>query len=42
MVDKDKDKESNKKISYHDIEWNDYVLGLLNDDEKIEGNPTTD
>lgn len=40
MVDKDKD--SKKKISYHDIEWNDYVLGLLNDDEKIEGNPTTD
>jgi hypothetical protein len=40
MVDKDKD--SGKKISYHDIEWNDYVLGLLNDDEKIEGNPTTD
>jgi hypothetical protein len=42
MVDKDKDKDSKKKISYHDIEWNDYVLGLLNDDEKIEGNPTTD
>jgi hypothetical protein len=26
----------------NDLEWNDYVLGLLNDDEKIEGNPTTD
>lgn len=36
------EKDSKKKISYHDIEWNDYVLGLLNDDEKIEGNPTTD
>lgn len=24
------------------IEWNDYVLGLLNEDEKIDGNPTTD
>jgi hypothetical protein len=31
-----------KKITYHDLEWNDYVLGLLSDDEKIEGNPTTD
>lgn len=26
----------------NDLEWNDYVLDLLNDDEKIEGNPTTD
>ena len=25
-----------------DIEWTDYVLGLLSDDEKIGGNPTTD
>jgi hypothetical protein len=25
-----------------DIEWTDYVLGLLSDDEKIAGNPTTD
>jgi hypothetical protein len=25
-----------------DIEWTDYVLGLLSDDEKISGNPTTD
>jgi hypothetical protein len=40
MVDKDKDQK--KKITHHDIEWNDYVLGLLSDDEKIEGNPTTD
>lgn len=28
------------KIS--DLEWTDYVLGLLSDDEKISGNPTTD
>ena len=25
-----------------DIEWNDYVLGLLEDEEKISDNPTTD
>lgn len=25
-----------------DVEWTDYVLTLLNDDEKIKGNPTTD
>lgn len=25
-----------------DLEWTDYVLGLLSDDEKINGNPTTD
>lgn len=25
-----------------DIEWTDYVLNLLSDDEKISGNPTTD
>ncbi len=25
-----------------DIEWTDYVLGLLSEDEKIKGNPTTD
>lgn len=24
------------------IDWTDYVLGLLSDDEKIKGNPTTD
>jgi hypothetical protein len=26
----------------YDLEWTDYVLGLLSDDEKIAGNPTTD
>ncbi len=25
-----------------DLEWTDYVLSLLSDDEKIKGNPTTD
>lgn len=28
--------------SIHDLEWTDHVLGLLSDDEKISGNPTTD
>jgi len=32
----------NKKPSINDIEWTDYVLELLSDDEKIKGNPTTD
>jgi hypothetical protein len=26
----------------NDLEWTDYVLSLLSDDEKIAGNPTTD
>lgn len=30
------------KPKINDIEWTDYVLGLLSDDEKISGNPTTD
>jgi len=34
--------EEVKKIGSNDLEWNDYVLGLLSDDEKIDGNPTTD
>lgn len=37
-----KDKETKKIPSINDIEWTDYVLGLLSDDEKIAGNPTTD
>lgn len=37
-----KDKQEEKKITCNDIEWSDYVLGLLSDDEKINGNPTTD
>jgi hypothetical protein len=45
MVKKDKieEKETNQKVVVpNDLEWNDYVLGLLSDDEKIDGNPTTD
>ena len=44
MVKKEKqvDSTETKKIGPNDLEWNDYVLGLLSDDEKIDGNPTTD
>lgn len=31
-----------KVIDINDIEWTDHVLSMLNDDEKINGNPTTD
>lgn len=31
-----------KTVSPNDLEWTDYVLELLTDDEKINGNPTTD
>lgn len=34
--------ENTKKPLITDIEWTDYVLSLLSDDEKIAGNPTTD
>jgi len=34
--------ESIKIPTCNDLEWTDYVLGLLSDDEKIKGNPTTD
>jgi hypothetical protein len=34
--------EEFRKIGSNDLEWNDYVLGLLSEDEKIDGNPTTD
>lgn len=30
------------KVDINSLEWNEYVLGLLSDDEKIDGNPTTD
>lgn len=30
------------KPSINDLGWTDYVLGLLSEDEKIAGNPTTD
>lgn len=35
-------KQTEEKVDINSLEWNDYVLGLLSDDEKIEGNPTTD
>lgn len=31
-----------KPVLPNDLEWTDYVLNLLSDDEKINGNPTTD
>lgn len=31
-----------KIVSPNDLEWTDHVLSLLNEDEKISGNPTTD
>jgi len=31
-----------KTVTPNDLEWTDHVLGLLSDDEKISGNPTTD
>jgi hypothetical protein len=34
--------ETTQKPKPNDIEWTDYVLALLSDDEKISGNPTTD
>ena len=37
----DYDTKTNK-VDPNSLEWNDYVLGLLSDDEKIDGNPTTD
>lgn len=51
--DKDKNKDKDNEVTtvttsavsipkITDLEWTDYVLGLLSDDEKIAGNPTTD
>jgi hypothetical protein len=43
VVSEDKSSEIDNKIpSIHDIEWTDYVLSMLSDDEKIIGKPTTD
>jgi len=36
------DTESKIIPTPNDLEWTDYVLSLLSDDEKISGNPTTD
>lgn len=33
---------SQQKPCINDLNWTDYVLSLLSDDEKISGNPTTD
>ncbi len=35
-------KKQQTKVNINDVNWTDYVLGLLSDDEKIKGNPTTD
>jgi hypothetical protein len=34
--------DNKKTVTPNSLEWTDYVLSLLNDDEKINGNPTTD
>jgi len=34
--------EPQKAVTPNDLDWTDYVLNLLSDDEKINGNPTTD
>lgn len=34
--------EGDNRPSVNSVEWTEYVLGLLTDDEKIKGNPTTD
>jgi hypothetical protein len=31
-----------RTVTPNDLDWTDHVLGLLSDDEKISGNPTTD
>lgn len=42
-VEQTKQSDDTIKIpSINDIDWTEYVLGLLSDDEKIKGNPTTD
>lgn len=42
LSDQSEIKESIEKPSINSIEWTDYVLNLLEEDEKIKGNPTTD
>lgn len=36
------DPKNTKIPTIHDLEWTDYVLSRLSEDEKINGNPTTD
>lgn len=45
MAKKDKaqeDTQAESKPSINSVNWTDHVLSLLSDDEKINGNPTTD
>lgn len=39
---KEATEENQKIVTPNDLEWTDYVLSLLSDDEKIMDNPTTD
>lgn len=42
VVDNQTEAKDTNTPCINDLEWTDYVLGLLHDDEKISGNPTTD
>lgn len=44
MAKESKESKENKEVVLKstDLGWTDHVLGLLSDDEKISGNPTTD
>ena len=38
----EKVEEVSTNVTPNDVGWTDHVLGLLNKDELVEGNPTTD
>lgn len=42
MAKKTKEEQTEEKMTMHNPGWTDYVLGLLEEDERIMGNPTTD
>lgn len=42
VVAKNEDAKANTNPSITDLEWTDFVLQQLSDDERIQGNPTTD
>jgi hypothetical protein len=42
VVNESETTEQQKIPNISDLEWTDYVLSFLSDDEKISGNPTTD
>jgi hypothetical protein len=42
VVDTNESSQETAAVTPNDLGWTDYVLGLLSDDEKIKGNPTTD